>query len=78
MKLLFCGDIHFTEEVLSPAQAADALREVLPYAEQADYVIANCETVLADRKVCQPILKAGPNLIDAGRAENCPSGCLRK
>lgn len=65
MQLLFCGDIRFTGEVLDKERAELVLSEVLPFAESADAVIANCETVLANAEKVQPITKAGPNLIDA-------------
>lgn len=68
MKLLFCGDVCFTNHTVSPEQAGVILRDVLPVAQRADFVIANCETVLADRTTVEPIAKSGPNLVD--RPEN--------
>lgn len=65
MKLLFCGDIRFSGEVFSKEETQSVLSQVVPIAERCDFVIANCETVLADETAVNPITKAGPNLIDA-------------
>ena len=65
MNILFCGDIRFTGKKLNKDDSERILCEVLPYAEKSDFVIANCETVLADVNTVKPIVKAGPNLIDS-------------
>lgn len=65
MNLLFCGDIRFTGEIFNEEQSENILADVIPYAEKSDIVIANCETVLADKDTVNPIVKAGPNLIDS-------------
>lgn len=64
MNLLFCGDICFTGKKITKEESENILGEVIPYAENSDFVIANCETVLADKEKVEPIIKAGPNLID--------------
>ncbi len=64
MKLLFTGDINFRSmDVQSDEEYLGILDEVMPYAEDADYVIPNLECPLAEEAKYSPIKKSGPPLI---------------
>ncbi len=63
MKLLFCSDISFRDSIIDADKAREILSEVKPLCQDADFRIANCETVLAVKEACEPIEKSGPNLI---------------
>lgn len=64
MKILFTGDINFRgKENLTFEESQKILAQVLPYANEVDFVIPNLECPLADIDKHEPIKKSGPNLI---------------
>lgn len=66
MKIMFTGDINFRGiDGLDYAASRRILADVIPYIEEADFVIPNLECPLGDREKYLPIKKSGPNLICA-------------
>jgi len=64
MKILFTGDINFRGQTnLDFEKSKIILSEVLPFVQNADFVIPNLESPLANREKHKPIYKSGPNLI---------------
>ena len=69
MKILFTGDICFKYQPdLDTGMAKNALADLLPTLQAADYRVMNLETPLCPEGVGEPIMKSGPNLV--GRPEN--------
>lgn len=63
MKLLFTGDLNWSSQVFSEAEAEKRLAEVIPVTEEADFVLPNLECPLGKKEMYTPIKKDGPNLI---------------
>ena len=64
MKLLFMGDINFSDiNGLSLDKSKNILSEVQPYLEDVDFIIPNLACPLAVKERYAPIKKSGPNLI---------------
>lgn len=64
MKLLFTGDVCFMSSgILSYEQSKEILQDMQPVFNQADFLIMNLETPLADIDKCVKLPKSGPNII---------------
>lgn len=70
MKLVFTGDVNFrNKESITSEEAKQAMQEVMPYFNAADFRIVNLECPLGDINKYEPIKKCGPNLIS-------PESCI--